>query len=65
MKIVKPVRDQTFAVTCTAEEKEEIFRKAQESGRTVSGYVRWLLANYPASEKKRRKAKEAGQNDRD
>lgn len=43
MKIKKPVRDQTFAVTCTAEEKEEIYRKAQESGRTVSGYVRWLV----------------------
>lgn len=43
MKIKKPVRDQTFAVTCTAEEKEEIYRKAQESGRTVSGYIRWLI----------------------
>ena len=52
MKIAKPVRDQTFAVTCTAEEKKEIFRKAQESGRTVSGYIRWLMMNYPESEKK-------------
>jgi hypothetical protein len=28
---------------------------------TISAYIRWLLANYPASERKRRKAKEAGQ----
>lgn len=50
MKIVKPVRDQTFAVTCTAEEKEEIFRKAQEGGRTVSGYIRWLVKQDSQSE---------------
>lgn len=43
MKIDKPVRDQTFAVTVTAEEKAEIFRRAREADRTVSGYIRWLI----------------------
>lgn len=43
MKIEKPIRNQSFTVTCTEEEKNSIYLKAQESGRTVSGYIRWLI----------------------
>ena len=62
MKIQRPFRGCTFTVTATEEEKEEVSRRAAEKDMTVSAYIRWLLANYPASEKKRRKAKEAEQN---
>lgn len=65
MKIQRPKRLSTFSVTCTEEEKEEVIIRAAEKDMTISAYIRWLLANYPASEKKRRKAKEAGKNDRD
>lgn len=43
MRIEKPVRDQTVSITCTEEEKEEIFRLARESGRTACGFIRWLV----------------------
>ena len=62
MKIRRPFRRCTFTVTVTDEEKEEVNRRAAEKDMTVSAYIRWLLANYPASERKRRKAKEADQN---
>lgn len=54
MRIEKPVRDQTVSITCTEEEKEEIFRLARESGRTACGFIRWLV-------KKEAGKKEAGQ----
>lgn len=62
MRIKRPVRTTGFSVPCTEQEKEEISRRAAEKDMTISAYIRWLLANYPASEKKRRKAKEADQN---
>lgn len=62
MKIKRVKRESTFAVTCTDEEKEEVSRRAAEKDMTISAYIRWLLANYPASERKRRKAKEAENN---
>lgn len=37
------VRDQVVVVTCTADEKKEIERRAREADRTVSSYIRWLL----------------------
>lgn len=43
MKIIKPTRDQVIVVTCTAEEKEEISRRAREADRTVCSYIRWAL----------------------
>ena len=43
MKIEKPIRNQSFTVTCTEEEKRSVYLKAQKSGRTVSGYIRWLI----------------------
>ena len=43
MKIKRPVRDQTFTVTCTMQEKKALIKKAQENGRTICGYVRWLI----------------------
>ena len=49
----KPVRDQTFTVTCTVDEKKRLMRRAQAQGRTICGYVRWLIAQ-----------EEARQNDR-
>jgi hypothetical protein len=49
-------------VTVTEQEKEEVSRRAAEKDMTISAYIRWLLANYPASEKKRRKAKETENN---
>lgn len=55
MKIKKPVRDCTFTVTCTPDEKKEVFQRAQKAGLTVSGYVRWVL----------NQTKETGKNDRD
>lgn len=54
MKIEKPVRDQTFTVTCTAEEKEAIFRKAREADRTVSGYIRWLVKQMEEKQNERK-----------
>jgi hypothetical protein len=61
MKIKRVKRESTFSVTCTDEEKEEVSRRAAEKDMTISAYIRWLLANYPASERKRRKAKETEQ----
>lgn len=55
MKIKRPKRASTFSVTCTDEEKEEVSRRAAEKDMTISAYIRWLLANYPASERKKRK----------
>lgn len=43
MKIMKPKREDTAAATCTTEEKEMWYKMARESGRTFSGYVRWLF----------------------
>lgn len=62
MKIQRPFRGCTFTVTVTEEEKEEVGRRAAEKDMTISAYIRWLLANYPASERKRRKAKEENKN---
>lgn len=62
MKIQRPFRGSTFTVTVTEQEKEEVSRRAAEKDMTISAYIRWLLANYPASEKKRRKTKEAENN---
>ena len=62
MRIKRPARTTGFSVPCTAEEKEEISRRAAEKDMTISAYIRWLLANYPASERKRHKVKETEQN---
>ncbi len=62
MRVNRPVRDTNFSVPCTVEEKEEVARRAAEKDMTVSAYIRWLLKNYPASERKRRKE---ANNDRD
>jgi hypothetical protein len=43
MRIERPKRNETAVVTCTAEEKEKWYSMARESGRTFSGYVRWLF----------------------
>ena len=43
MRVKRPVRDQTFTVTCTAEEKRKLIKAAQKNGRTICGYVRWLI----------------------
>lgn len=43
MKYKKQPRDEVVAVSCTAQEKREIYRLAELSGRTVSGYIRWLV----------------------
>lgn len=47
----KVVRDQTFTVTCTAEEKKRLMKKAQENGRTICGYVRWLIMEADKNER--------------
>lgn len=62
MKIQRPFRGCTFTVTVTEEEKADVSRRAAEKDMTISAYIRWLLANYPASERKRRKAKEEDKN---
>jgi hypothetical protein len=43
MRIPKPKRDDAAVVTCTTDEKEMWYNMASESGRTFSGYVRWLI----------------------
>lgn len=50
MKIKRPVRNETFTVTCTAEEKKEIFRRAAAADRTVSSYIRWLIKQVEGGE---------------
>lgn len=62
MKIKRPERNTNFSVPCTVEEKEDVARRAAEKDMTISAYIRWLLKNYPASERKRRKEEN---NDRD
>lgn len=62
MNIKRPERNTNFCVPCTLEEKEEVARRAAEKDMTVSAYVRWVLKNYPASDRKRRKE---ANNDRD
>lgn len=51
MKVRKPVRDQTFTVTVTADEKKRLIKRAQDSGRTICGYVRWLILEAEKNER--------------
>lgn len=58
MRVERPKRKDSAVATCTAEEKEMWYKMASDSGRTFSGYVRWLFLR----EKERM---EAEANDRD
>ena len=42
-KIEKQKKNNFIAVTCTTEQKETLNRLADKSGRTMAGYVRWLI----------------------
>lgn len=61
MRIKRPERNTGFSVPCTEEEKEELRRLAADKDMTISAYVRWLIKNYPANQR-RRKAKEENKN---
>lgn len=62
MIIKRPERTTGFAVPCSAEEKEELRKKAAARDMTISAYVRWVLKNYPKTDNRPRKVKEDGQN---